>query len=90
MIKSIRGFSLPTNSLMAYFALLFLLHYGVVIPVLFGALWIHSPSLVFYIGAVMAGISLILVFNVPNQPEAGNESIIGRAGNFTAETGAKA
>lgn len=51
---------------------------AVVIPVLFGALWIHSPALVFYIGAVMASISLLLAFNVPNRPEIGNEALFGQ------------
>ena len=58
---------------------------AVVIPVLFGALWIHSPALVFYIGAVMAGISLVLAFNVPNAPDAGNETIVGHFGNHATE-----
>ena len=51
---------------------------AVVIPVIFGAIWISSPSLVFFVGAVFAGISLLLAFNVPSQPEAGNETILGR------------
>jgi len=51
---------------------------AVIIPVIFGALWISSPSLVFYVGAIFAGISLLLAFNVPNQPEQGNETVIGR------------
>jgi len=50
---------------------------AVVIPVIFGALWIQSPVLVFAIGAIMAAISLLLAFNVPKNPEAGNEAIIG-------------
>jgi len=51
---------------------------AVIIPVVFGALWISSPSLVFYVGAIFAGISLLLAFNVPNQPEQGNETVLGR------------
>ncbi len=51
---------------------------AVIIPVIFGALWITSPSLVFYIGAVLAGISLLLAFNVPSHPEQGNETVYGR------------
>ena len=58
---------------------------AVVIPVLFGVLWIQSPSLVFYIGVIMAGISLVLAFNVPNAPDVGNEVIIGRLGDHTTE-----
>ncbi len=51
---------------------------AVIIPVVFGALWISSPSLVFYVGAIFAGISLLLAFNVPSHPEQGNETVIGR------------
>ena len=51
---------------------------AVIIPVIFGALWISSPSLVFYVGAVFAGLSLLLAFNVPSQPEQGNETVFGR------------
>ncbi|MCK5917925.1 MAG: MFS transporter [Cocleimonas sp.] len=50
---------------------------AVVIPVMFGVLWLQSPALVFYIGAVMAVISLLLAFNVPKKPQSGCEAIIG-------------
>lgn len=46
---------------------------AVVIPVTFGLIWLVSPSSVFYIGAVMAGFSLILSLNIPVHPKAGNE-----------------
>ncbi len=46
---------------------------AVVIPVSFGLLWLVSPAAVFYIGAGMAGISLLLSLNIPKQPEEGNE-----------------
>ncbi|MGF1757049.1 MFS transporter [Photobacterium sagamiensis] len=46
---------------------------AVVIPVTFGLLWLASPASVFFAGAVMAGISLILACNIPCQPELGNE-----------------
>jgi hypothetical protein len=36
-------------------------------------LWLISPAAVFYIGAGMAGISLLLSLNIPKQPEEGNE-----------------
>jgi len=58
---------------------------AVVIPVLFGILWIKSPALVFYIGAVMAVISLILAMNIPRHPSAGHETIIGRFGPESLE-----
>ncbi|MGF1754665.1 MFS transporter, partial [Vibrio makurazakiensis] len=46
---------------------------AVVIPVVFGVIWLSSPSTVFYIGAAMAAVSLILSLNIPMQPESGNE-----------------
>ncbi|MDX1736716.1 MAG: MFS transporter [Alphaproteobacteria bacterium] len=49
------------------------------IPALFGFfLWTEDPALVFYAGAIMAVISLLLAFNVPDKPEPGNEVRIGR------------
>ena len=51
---------------------------AVIIPVIFGALWISSPSLVFYVGAIFAGVSLLLAFNVPSHPEQGNETVVGQ------------
>jgi len=53
---------------------------AVVIPWLFGALlWSRSPSLVFYAGALMALVSLVLAFNVPRRPCEGNETAFGGA-----------
>ncbi len=46
---------------------------AVVIPVTFGVIWLVSPSAVFYIGAVMAGVSLLLSLNIPQKPTEGNE-----------------
>ncbi|GAB1269149.1 MFS transporter [Aurantivibrio infirmus] len=51
---------------------------AVVIPVLFGFLWLVSPSSVFLLGAGMAGISLVLARNIPLVPEKGNEVVVGR------------
>jgi predicted MFS family arabinose efflux permease len=52
---------------------------AVIIPWAFGALlWEHSPAWVFYAGALMALISLILSLNVPRKPAAGNEVLFGR------------
>lgn len=48
---------------------------AVVIPVLFGALWLISPAAVFLIGAAMAGVSLGLARLVPRAPDAGNEAV---------------
>jgi len=50
---------------------------AVVIPVIFGTLWMQSSALVFYVGAAMAGISLLLAFNIPTEPKLGKEAIIG-------------
>lgn len=46
---------------------------AVVIPVVFGVIWLSSPATVFYIGAVMAAMSLALSLNIPKKPEEGNE-----------------
>jgi predicted MFS family arabinose efflux permease len=51
---------------------------AVVLPVLFGLLWLVSPALVFLSGAAMAGISLLLALNVPRHPHPGNEVLVGR------------
>ncbi len=46
---------------------------AVVIPVTFGFIWLVSPSSVFFIGAGMAIVSLLLSFNIPKKPQEGNE-----------------
>lgn len=47
---------------------------AVVIPVTFGVLWLTSPALVFYLGAGMALISLVLAMFIPANPHAGAET----------------
>ncbi|MEW8508155.1 MAG: MFS transporter [Candidatus Thiodiazotropha sp.] len=47
---------------------------AVVIPALFGIVWLSSPSLVFFAGAAMAAISFTLSLLVPKVPAAGRES----------------
>ncbi|MBY7699492.1 MFS transporter [Vibrio harveyi] len=47
---------------------------AVVIPVTFGVIWLVSPSSVFYIGAGMAVVSLLLSLNIPAKPQEGNET----------------
>ena len=47
---------------------------AVVIPVTFGVIWLVSPSSVFYIGAAMAAVSLLLSLNIPAKLEEGNET----------------
>lgn len=46
---------------------------AVFIPVSFGLIWLVSPAAVFYIGAGMAMVSLLLSRNIPRSPEEGNE-----------------
>lgn len=46
---------------------------AVVIPVTFGIVWLHSPSIVFIAGAIMAAFSLLLARMVPRDPGEGNE-----------------
>lgn len=46
---------------------------AVVIPVVFGVMWLASPASVFFAGCGMAIVSLILAFNVPSKPSDGNE-----------------
>lgn len=49
---------------------------AVVIPVSFGLIWLVSPAAVFYVGAAMAFISLLLSLNIPEAPQEGNETRI--------------
>ncbi len=51
---------------------------AVVIPVVFGLIWLVSPAAVFLSGAAMAAVSLLLALNVPRHPTPGNEVIVGR------------
>ena len=53
---------------------------AVFVPVLFGGLWLISPAAVFFAGAAMAGLSLLLSFNVPRHPGPGEEVVIGHRG----------
>ena len=46
---------------------------AVVLPALYGVLWLLSPALVFLSGAVLATLSLILAILVPRDPKPGNE-----------------
>ena len=51
---------------------------AIVIPAVFGALWLVSPAAVFLAGTAMAFLSLVMALNVPGQPAPGNEVLIGR------------
>jgi predicted MFS family arabinose efflux permease len=46
---------------------------AVVIPVVFGIIWLYSPPLVFLAGTGMAVVSLLLALLIPNNPGEGNE-----------------
>ena len=66
-IASSAGVSFTINHIAAVF-----------IPVVFGLLWLYSPSLVFLAGAGMACVSLLLAFNMPSEPSSGNEVLLGK------------
>ena len=66
-IASSAGVSFTINHIAAVF-----------IPVLFGFIWLYSPSLVFYAGAGIALASLLLALNMPSKPSAGNEVLLGK------------
>ena len=66
-IASSAGVSFTINHIAAVF-----------IPVVFGLVWLYSPSLVFLAGAGMAIVSLLLALNMPAKPAAGNEVLLGK------------
>ena len=51
---------------------------AVVIPVVFGLIWLVSPAAVFLSGTGVAVASLILARNIPAAPAPGNEAIRGK------------
>ena len=57
---------------------------AVVIPVLFGYIWLYSPPAVFLAGTAMAVVSLLLSLNVPPRPCRGNEVVVGRISEVAA------
>jgi len=66
-IASSSGVSFSINHIAAVF-----------IPVIFGFIWLYSPSLVFLAGAGMAILSLLLALNMPAKPTTGNEVLLGK------------
>jgi len=59
---------------------------AVVLPALLGFLWLISPSAVFLVGSALAVLSMLLSFNVPENPCPGNEVVHGRWGSATDPT----
>jgi hypothetical protein len=51
---------------------------AVILPALLGILWLNSPAMVFLVGAVLAGLSLLLSFNIPARPGPANGMILGQ------------
>jgi len=61
---------------------------AVVIPAAFGLVWLTSPALVFFCGAGMAVVSLLLSSLIPRQPSQGMETIwAGKAKKKAERTG---
>ena len=54
---------------------------AVVLPAVLGFLWLVSPSAVFLVGSALAVLSMLLSFNVPENPCPGNEVVHGRWGS---------
>ena len=54
---------------------------AVFLPALLGFLWLFSPSAVFLVGSALAVLSLLLSFNVPENPSQGNEVVHGHWGS---------
>ncbi|MDJ0950338.1 MAG: MFS transporter [Alphaproteobacteria bacterium] len=58
---------------------------AVVIPAIFGLVWLVSPSAVFLAGAAIGAGSLVLARLVPPQPEPGRETVVTRPALAAAE-----
>lgn len=50
---------------------------AVVLPAILGVVWLYSHSLVFYVGAALALLSLLLSQLIPNHPARGGEVRVG-------------
>ena len=48
---------------------------AVIIPVVFGHLWVNNHSWVFLAGAILATVSLVLALLIPENPREGHETI---------------
>jgi len=47
---------------------------AVILPAVLGLVWLYSNSLVFFIGAGIAFLSLVLSQLIPNHPQIGQET----------------
>ncbi len=63
---------------------------AVVIPALFGLIWLVSPMVVFLLGTAMAAISLVLARNIPLRPAPGNEVVLGKVTASVQQSGSAA
>ena len=54
---------------------------AVILPAVLGFLWLISPSAVFLVGSTLAVLSMLLSFNVPEDPCPGNEVVHGHWGS---------
>jgi len=58
---------------------------AVILPAVYGLLWVVSPAAVFLTGAAMGGVSLFLARLVPEKPEPGCE-VVWKTGNTVTST----
>lgn len=58
---------------------------AVFLPASLGYLYLAHPAAVFWLGAAMAGVSLVLARLVPRHPEPGHETVLGHAQPVPAE-----
>ena len=59
---------------------------AVIIPAAFGLIWLSSPALVFFGGALMAVVSLLLSLQVPLSPAPGRETLFSQRRVAAPET----
>lgn len=58
---------------------------AVFLPASLGYMWAVAPDYVFFMGAVMAVVALLLVLLIPRDPSPGNETILSRGNPVFAE-----
>lgn len=60
---------------------------AVVIPVVFGQIWVTDHSLVFLAGAGMAACSLVMALLIPRAPDRGNETLFASRARLARQPG---